>query len=58
LCGIRDGQNQKGNGILPPLQIIKVHQRPATADALEAIADLDIAALADIEPPRGYGRDR
>jgi len=30
----------------------------ATADALEAIADLDIAALADIEPPRGYGRDR
>jgi len=23
----RDGQNQKGNRILPPLQIIKVHQR-------------------------------
>ena len=29
----------------------------ATAIALEAITDLDIAALADIEPPRGYGRD-
>jgi hypothetical protein len=28
-----------------------------TAQALEAIADLDLAALADIEPPRGYGRD-
>ena len=28
-----------------------------TADALEAIVDLDLTALADIEPPRGYGRD-
>jgi len=29
----------------------------ATAEALEALADLDLTALADIEPPRGYGRD-
>ncbi len=29
----------------------------ATAEALQAIADLDLIALADIEPPRGYGRD-
>jgi hypothetical protein len=28
-----------------------------TAEALEAIADLDLAALAEIMPPRGYGRD-
>ncbi len=28
-----------------------------TANALEAIVDLDLIALADIEPPRGYGRD-
>jgi hypothetical protein len=28
-----------------------------TAEALEAIVDLDLTALADIEPPRGYGRD-
>ena len=28
-----------------------------TADALEAIVDLDLTPLADIEPPRGYGRD-
>jgi hypothetical protein len=28
-----------------------------TAEALEAIADLDLSELADIEPPRGYGRD-
>jgi hypothetical protein len=28
-----------------------------TAEALEAIVDLDLSALADIEPPRGYGRD-
>ena len=28
-----------------------------TAEALEAIADLDLTELADIEPPRGYGRD-
>ena len=28
-----------------------------TAEALEAITDLDLEALADIEPPRGYGRD-
>jgi hypothetical protein len=27
------------------------------ADALEAIVDLDFTDLADIEPPRGYGRD-
>jgi len=29
----------------------------ATAEALPAIADLDVDTLADIEPPRGYGRD-
>jgi hypothetical protein len=29
----------------------------ATADALEAIAELDLDALAAITPPRGYGRD-
>jgi hypothetical protein len=28
-----------------------------TAEALEAIVDLDLNELADIEPPRGYGRD-
>ena len=29
----------------------------ATADALEAIVDLDLTAIADCQPPRGYGRD-
>ena len=29
----------------------------ATAEALQAIVDLDLDALAMIEPPRGYGRD-
>lgn len=29
----------------------------ATAGALQAVADLDLDALAMIEPPRGYGRD-
>jgi hypothetical protein len=29
----------------------------ATAGALEAIIDIDLTPLADIEPPRGYGRD-
>jgi len=29
----------------------------AMAEALEAIADLDLSALAEIKPPRGYGRD-
>lgn len=29
----------------------------ATAEALEAIADLDLTALDETEPPRGYGRD-
>lgn len=28
-----------------------------TAEALQAIVNLDLAELADIEPPRGYGRD-
>jgi hypothetical protein len=32
-------------------------QGSATADALEAIVDLDLTLLADVEPPRGYGRD-
>jgi hypothetical protein len=29
----------------------------ATAEALEAIADLDLTTLAEVKPPRGYGRD-
>ena len=29
----------------------------ATAEALQAIVDLDLTDLADIEPPREYGRD-
>jgi hypothetical protein len=29
----------------------------ATAEALQAITDLDLDILAAIEPPRGYGRD-
>jgi hypothetical protein len=29
----------------------------ATAEALEAIADLDLTALDETMPPRGYGRD-
>ena len=28
-----------------------------TAEALQAIVDIDLSDLADIEPPRGYGRD-
>jgi hypothetical protein len=28
-----------------------------TGEALQAIADLDLDALAAIDPPRGYGRD-
>jgi hypothetical protein len=29
----------------------------ATAEALQAIIDLDLDNLADIRPPRGFGRD-
>jgi hypothetical protein len=29
----------------------------ATAEALQAIVDLDLDELANIEPPRGFGRD-
>jgi hypothetical protein len=29
----------------------------ATAEALQAIVDLELDDLAAIEPPRGYGRD-
>ena len=32
-------------------------QDSPTADALQAICDLDIAELQAIEPPRGFGRD-
>ena len=29
----------------------------ATAEALQVIVELDLTDLADIKPPRGYGRD-
>lgn len=29
----------------------------ATGEALQAIVDLDLSELAEIQPPRGYGRD-
>jgi hypothetical protein len=29
----------------------------STAEALEAVVELDLTDLADVEPPRGYGRD-
>ena len=29
----------------------------ATAEALQVIVDLDLSDLAEVEPPRGYGRD-
>lgn len=32
-------------------------QDTATAEALQAIVELDLDALANAEPPRGYGRD-
>ncbi len=32
-------------------------QDSAIAEALEAIVDIDLTSLADIEPPRGYRRD-
>jgi hypothetical protein len=32
-------------------------QDSATAEALRAIVDLDLAELQAIEPPRGFGRD-
>jgi hypothetical protein len=33
------------------------HHDSSTAVALDAVVDLDLAALADIDLPRGYGRD-
>lgn len=33
-----------------------LHASP-TADALQAICDLDLAEILDIKPPRGFGRD-
>ena len=32
-------------------------QNGATADALRAVCDLDLAELQAIDPPRGFGRD-
>jgi hypothetical protein len=32
-------------------------QESTTAEALEAICDLELADLQAIEPPRGFGRD-
>jgi hypothetical protein len=29
----------------------------ATGDALQALVDFDLSELADLEPPRGFGRD-
>ena len=33
-------------------------QESSTAEALQAICDLDLHELQDIEPPRGFGRDQ
>lgn len=35
----------------------EVLRETATAEALQAIVDLDLTELASIQPPRGYGRD-
>ena len=32
-------------------------QEGATAEALQALCDLDLAELQAVEPPRGFGRD-
>jgi UDP-N-acetylglucosamine:LPS N-acetylglucosamine transferase len=32
-------------------------RQTATGEALQAIVDLDLTDLTDIDPPRGYGRD-
>jgi len=32
-------------------------RQTTTAEALQAIVDLDLEALTVVEPPRGYGRD-
>ena len=32
-------------------------QDTATAEILQEIVDLDLDAITDIQPPRGYGRD-
>jgi hypothetical protein len=32
-------------------------QESATAEALQAIVDLDLDEIVAIEPPRGFGRD-
>jgi hypothetical protein len=32
-------------------------QEGATAEALRAIAEIDLSELESVEPPRGYGRD-
>jgi hypothetical protein len=32
-------------------------QESVTAEALQAIVDLDLDTLASVDPPRGYGRD-
>ena len=32
-------------------------QNSATAEALQAICDLDLSELQAVEPPRGFGRD-
>ena len=40
------------------LEALPDNQRDgATADALQAIVDLDLSELQAIEPPRGFGRD-
>jgi hypothetical protein len=33
-------------------------QESSTAETLQAICDLDLRELQDIEPPRGFGRDQ
>jgi hypothetical protein len=43
--------------VRPSRHLHIAYRETATAEALQAIVDLDLTELADIEPPRGYGRD-
>jgi hypothetical protein len=57
------GDDGAGHGVLIAPQAASDETLPetlansATTEALQAIVELDLEALADIVPPRGYGRD-
>ena len=57
IAGPRTNAPEPSAGVMPSPNCSPYKPNTPTTEALQAIVELDLEALADIVPPRGYGRD-